>query len=86
MTFQCKEHLLMANSHNHLTKRVGTSVVHTPAITVLFGGQIISLERKSNEVWWIARNRLDWHLQLTFGDVPVPTSDHTAVYDNTSNR
>ena len=86
VTFQCKEHLLMANSGTHLTRRTGNSVIHTESTSIVFGGTISRTEQKSSEVWWIARNRLDWHMQLTFGNLPPPMNDHSAAFDHVANR
>lgn len=86
MTFPCKEHFLLASTGTHLSRRSGCSIIHTPTVSVMFGGQIWATERKSNELWWITRNRLDWHMQLTFGDIPVAMSDHAAVFDHKANR
>lgn len=75
----------MAGSGVRLPAREGTSAVRCALATVLFGGESYG-NVKTNEVWWINDERMEWQLQETFGDVPEPRSGQCAVHDPVRNR
>lgn len=52
----------------------------------VFGGLTLKDECKSNDVYWMSTDRMEWHLQSVTGDKPVPRDDHAVVFDDTNNR
>ena len=82
----CTEHLLTAEVGTHLTARTDHSVVHAGAVFILFGGQLAAAGSKTDEVWWLSSDRMEWHLQQTFGEVPGPRAGHCAIFDAAEHR
>lgn len=71
---------------NRCWVRTGHSLTQSASLILVFGGTAIRDGARSNEVFWMTTERMEWHLQMTFGDSPVPRDLHAAVFDATSNR
>jgi hypothetical protein len=51
----------------------------------MFGGIITKDGTKSNELFWLSTDRMEWHNQITTGAKPCPRDGHCAVYDELKN-
>ena len=52
----------------------------------MFGGMITKDGTKTNELFWLSTDRMEWHNQLTTGVKPSPRDGHTTAYDELNNR
>ena len=52
----------------------------------VFGGLLMKDETKSNDVYWMSTDRMEWHLQAVHGEKPASRDDHVVVFDDTNNR
>ncbi len=52
----------------------------------MFGGMITKDGAKTNELFWLSTDRMEWHNQLTTGTKPCPRDGHTVAYDELKNR
>ncbi len=52
----------------------------------VFGGLVTKDQVKTNDLFWMSTDRMEWHLQPTTGDRPCARDDHCAVWDDTSNK
>ncbi|DBA69786.1 TPA: hypothetical protein ACH3X2_012508 [Trebouxia sp. C0005] len=71
---------------NRCWVRTGHSICQNGSMLYVFGGLVLKDECKSNDVYWMTTDRMEWHLQAVSGDKPVPRDDHACVFDDTSNR
>ena len=66
--------------------RIGHTLTQAGSMFFVFGGTTLRDSTRVNELFWMTTERMEWHLQMTFGDSPAPRDQHTAVFDSTSNR
>jgi hypothetical protein len=52
----------------------------------LFGGTIVKEGKKTNNLYWLSMNTMNWHLQTTQGARPAPRAGHCAVCDPETDR
>lgn len=71
---------------NRCWLRVGHTICQNASMLYVFGGMLLKDETKSNDVYWMSTDRMEWHLQPVKGDKPVPRDDHAAIFDEASNR
>lgn len=71
---------------NRCWVRANHSICQNGSALYIFGGLLLKDETKSNDVYWMSTDRMEWHLQAVRGDKPVPRDDHVAVFDDTNNR
>ncbi|DBA85904.1 TPA: hypothetical protein ACH3X1_005449 [Trebouxia sp. C0004] len=71
---------------NRCWVRTGHSICQSSSMLYVFGGLVLKDECKSNDVYWMSTDRMEWHLQAVSGDKPVPRDDHAVVFDDTNNR
>ena len=66
--------------------RAGHTLTQAGSMIFVFGGTTLRDSTRVNELFWMTTERMEWHLQMTFGDAPAPRDQHTAIFDSTSNR
>lgn len=71
---------------NRCWVRTGHTICQNGAMLFVFGGLLMKDDTKSNDVYWMTTDRMEWHLQAVRGDKPVPRDDHAVVFDDTNNR
>lgn len=71
---------------NRCWVRTGHTICQNGAMLFVFGGLLMKDDTKSNDVYWMSTDRMEWHLQAVRGDKPVPRDDHAVVFDDTNNR
>lgn len=71
---------------NRCWVRVNHTICQNGSMLYVFGGMLLKDETKSNEVYWMSTDRMEWHLQYVKGDKPVPRDDHSAIFDEATNR
>ncbi len=71
---------------NRCWVRTGHTLTQAGHLILVFGGTIIKDSLRTNEVFWMTTERMEWHQQITFGDAPSPRDQHAAIFDATSNR
>lgn len=86
MTYSCRIDAAEQAAGARFTARSGHSVVHAGGLVCVFGGMLKDSTNKTNEVWWISKDRMVWHLQPTRGDIPPARDGHCAIFDPLSNR
>ena len=71
---------------NRCWVRTGHTICQNGAMLFVFGGLLMKDEIKSNDVYWMSTDRMEWHLQAVRGEKPAPRDDHVVVFDDTNNR
>lgn len=53
----------------------------------IFGGSVVKDGAKTNELFWLTADRMEWHLQPCKGDsIPCARDGHCAIIDSENNR
>ena len=71
---------------NRCWVRTGHTLTQAGSLLLVFGGTILRDSSRSNEIFWMSTERMEWHLQMTYRDAPAPRDQHAAIFDATSNR
>ena len=71
---------------NRCWVRTGHTICQNGAMLFVFGGLLMKDDTKSNDVYWMSTDRMEWHLQAVRGEKPAARDDHVVVFDDTTNR
>jgi hypothetical protein len=71
---------------NRPWSRYGYTLCKLRDVFYLFGGTVVQDGKKTNSLYWLSMNTMEWHLQLTEGLKPAPRSGHCAVVDPETER
>eukprot|EP00873_Tetraselmis_striata_P022741 jgi/Tetstr1/443005/TSEL_031065.t1 len=65
--------------------RSGHTITQVGNTIYMFGGVITKDGLKTNELFWLSTDRMEWHNQMTTGAKPCARDGHCAVYDELKN-
>jgi hypothetical protein len=71
---------------NRPWSRYGYTLCKHQDVFYLFGGTVVQDGKKTNNVYRLSMNTMEWHLQLMDGSKPAPRSGHCAVIDPETER
>eukprot|EP00803_Ostreobium_quekettii_P006145 evm.model.scf_58.17 EVM.evm.TU.scf_58.17 scf_58:148652-165934(+) len=71
---------------NRCWTRTGHTLTQVGNTLFVFGGASMKDGTKTNDLFWISTDRMDWHNQVTQGQAPCPRDGHCTVHDEESNR
>ena len=86
MEFRCKPHQSSADSDHRPWSREGGTLCKHADMFYLFGGTVVRDGQKTNDVFRLSTNAMEWRLQPTQGPKPAARSGHCAIIDPESER
>eukprot|EP00884_Botryococcus_braunii_P015697 jgi/Botrbrau1/2810/Bobra.0125s0021.1 len=81
-----EEGLVSGTLDNRCWLRTGQTMMQAGSFIYLFGGVLQRDGAKTNDVYWLTTDSMEWNSARTSGEKPAPRDGHCAVFDSATRR